>query len=373
MKVLQLVARRQLRGAEVFAAQLGERLAARGVDVVLAGLYPPREPAPTPHGVRQVDLALEPTGRLAGRTVRVLSALLDRERFDLVQANGSDTLKYSVLARAWSGRPVPIVYRNISVMSHWLRGPLHRRFNRWLLARVERVVAVSETSRQDVVERLGYPAGRTATVPIGVELPADVDRVEARRRLAALVPLDPEAPLLVHVGSLTPEKDHATLLEACRRLTTSHPRVRTVLVGDGPLKERIAAEAAAPPLAGRVHLIGARADASELMAAADLLVLSSRVEGIPGVLLEAAARAVPAVATDVGAVSEALTAGRTGQLVPPGDPAAFATAVGRLLDDADERRALGAAARERVRRDFDLERITDRFLDLYRELGVCLA
>lgn len=373
MKVLQLVARRQLRGAEVFAAQLGERLAAHGLDVVLAGLYPPREPAPAPRGVRQADLAPEPTSRLDWRPVRALAALLDRERFDLVQANGSDTLKYSVLARAWSGRTVPIVYRNISVMSHWLRGPLHRRFNRWLLSRIERVVAVSETSRQDVVERLGYPAACTATVPIGVELPAEIDRTAAWRRLSALVPLEPETPLLVHVGSFTPEKDHATLLEACRRLAASHPQVRTVLVGDGPLKERIAAEAALPPLAGRVHLVGARADASELMAAADLLVLSSRVEGIPGVLLEAAARGVPAVATHVGAVHEAIDDGRTGLLVPPGDPAALGAAVGRLLDDPDERRALGAAARERVRRDFDLERITDRFLDLYRELGVGLA
>ena len=112
---------------------------------------------------------------------------------------------------------------------------------------------------------------------------------------------------------------------------------------------------------------------AELMAAADLLVLSSRVEGIPGVLLEAAARGVPAVSTHVGAVSEALSDGRTGLLVPPGDPAALGAAIGRLLDDPDERRALGAAARERVRRDFDLERITDRFFDLYRELGVGLA
>lgn len=372
MKVLQLVARRQLRGAEVFAAQLGERLAARSVDLVLAGLYPPGEPAPAPHGVRQVDLALEPKARLAWRMVRALATLLDRERFDLVQANGSDTLKYSVLARAWSGRPVPIVYRNISVMSHWLRGPLHRRFNRLLLARVERVAAVSETSRQDLVERLGVPAGRTVAIPIGVELPAEVDRAVARQRLSTLVPLEPEEPLLVHVGSLTPEKDHATLLEACRRLAARFPRVRTVLLGDGPLRDRIAAEAAAPPLAGLVHLVGVRADASELMAAADLLVLSSRVEGIPGVLLEAAARTVPAVATDVGAVCEVLADGRTGLLVPPGDPTALAAAVGRLLDDPHERRAMGTAARERAR-DFDLERITDRFLDLYREMGVSRA
>ncbi|HSL84433.1 MAG TPA: glycosyltransferase, partial [Thermoanaerobaculia bacterium] len=218
----------------------------------------------------------------------------------------------------------------------------------------------------------GYPPERIETIPIGTPVPERVDREVARRRLAAVLGLPPEAvaaPIVLHAGSFTPEKDHAGLLRAFAQVAPRHPHARLVLAGDGPLREEIEAAVRRLGLAGRVHLPGARADLGDWMGGGDLLVLSSRVEGVPGVVLEAAARELPVVATGVGAVAEAVLDGETGLLVAPGDPRALAEALDRLLGDAPLRERLGRAGRERVRRHFALPAVVDRFEELYRRLA----
>ena len=117
-----------------------------------------------------------------------------------------------------------------------------------------------------------------------------------------------------------------------------------------------------------VRLAGERDDVGELLAAADLFVLSSRSEGLPLSILEAMAAGLPVVASDVGGVPELVVDGETGLLVPPGDPHALAAAIDRLLDDPDLRRRLGAAGRLRVSEQFDLESTQRAHLDLYRTL-----
>jgi glycosyltransferase involved in cell wall biosynthesis len=114
-----------------------------------------------------------------------------------------------------------------------------------------------------------------------------------------------------------------------------------------------------------VVFTGSRGDVADILPALDVFVLSSRYEGLPVSLLEAMASGVPPVATAVGGVPEVVTDGRDGLLVPAGQPAALATAIGRLLDDVDLRSRLGAAARERAR-DFDIARAV-RFMEQWYE------
>lgn len=370
MRVLQLVTRRQHRGAEVFAAHLSNALAERGHEVYFVGLYPPPPEPLAPAGAKTADLQAEPGGR--GVSLARLSQLASCVRSlepDVVQANGSDTLKYSVLVKRLQRGRWPLVYRNISVASYWLRYPGQRAWGRWLARGVDHVVAVSDESRADFARTYSVAPSRISTIRRGVHLPGRDGAAEARENLRALADLPAEAEILVHIGSFTTEKNHLWLLEVFKQIRRRRERSHLLLLGDGPLRKTVAQAVADGGLEQTVHLLGSRADADELVAGADLLLLCSTVEGIPGVILEAAARGVPSVSTAVGGVHEAVRDGETGVLVASGDTAGFVSAVVELLDDPRQRQQLGMAAHDFVRRHHDMEAVVGAFEGLYQDLA----
>ncbi len=244
---------------------------------------------------------------------RRLARYLQEVQPTLVQANGSDTLKYGVLARWWSGGTWPLVYRNISVMSRWLRLPLQRLWVAGLLHQADHVAAVSRRSRQDLMDTFWLSEDRVTAIPIGTEVEPIYPTGAARAHLAALGNAAPDAPLLLHVGSYAPEKNHAWMLRAFERIRRHVPEAHLFLAGDGPLRPEVEAQIRRDGLAEAVHMLGSRDDVPRLMAGADLLLLPSRIEGIPGVILEAAAQGIPTVATDVGSIGEAVRDGATGR------------------------------------------------------------
>jgi glycosyltransferase involved in cell wall biosynthesis len=149
------------------------------------------------------------------------------------------------------------------------------------------------------------------------------------------------------------EKDHPTILRAIQRLARRLPRVKLLLIGDGPERARLLQLAAELEIDRRVLFLGSRADAPELLACADVVALASRtVECFPYAILEAMAMRRPAVCTAVGGLPEMIEDGVTGYLVPPSDPHALAAALGRVLDRADRGRAMGEAARLRLEKRF---------------------
>lgn len=368
MRILQLVTRRQRRGAEVFATELADTLTHRGHVVLVLGLYePPAEPL-TPVAAARADVGGQPKSPLNLRTFAQLIIRIREFKPDLVQANGSDTLKYSTLAKRVARGRWPLIYRNISLASHWLRGPAQRAWVRWLVAAVDHVVSVSDASAADFVRTYGVARDRVTAIPRAVRIPPHDIANEARARLVELANVPDGAPVLAHVGSFTAEKNHGWLLEAFERVRAGAPDPHLVLMGDGPLRKDVEAEVARRGLQSRVHLLGSRADAGELVAGADLFVLTSLVEGIPGVLLEAAAHRVPAVATDVGGVRQAVRTGVSGLVVRSGDLDGFVAGVCDLLADPERRRQMGDAARQLVEQEFELEAVADRYDLLYRAL-----
>lgn len=368
MRVLQLVTRRQLRGAEVFAARLSEGLVRRGVEVWFAGLYPPGETPLTPEGAIVGDLSPTATAWAAPLRIARLATTIRRVRPHVIQANGSATLKYSVAATRLPFCHCPLVYRNISVASHWVGSRWKRAAYRRLFRTVNRVVSVSEESRNDLLATYGYPADRASVIYRGVEVPDRVDRPAARRRLAKAAGADPGRPLLLHVGSLTPEKNHTGILHAFASLLETAPDAHLCFAGRGPLEVELRHRVGELGLSSRVTFLGLRRDAPELTAGADLLVLFSDVEGVPGVALEAGARGTPAVASRVGGVPEAVIDGETGILIEPGNVRGLVETISELLAAPDRLDALGRGARARVMAFFDLERAVDQFLELYGEL-----
>ena len=172
-------------------------------------------------------------------------------------------------------------------------------------------------------------------------------------------------PVILSVGRLEPVKNHEMLFRALPLLRRHDPLVW--LVGDGPCRERYEAQLARDGLTGSVRFLGYRYDIPELVAAADVVVLTSVKEGIPRTLMEAAAVGVPVVATDVKGSREVVVDGATGFLVPLGDAAALADRLGRLLDAPALRRDLGERAVAHARQHFDEAEVVQRLVHIYRE------
>jgi glycosyltransferase involved in cell wall biosynthesis len=169
------------------------------------------------------------------------------------------------------------------------------------------------------------------------------------------------------VANYRPRKGIEVLVEALASLPRTWP-VHVLLVGqmDAP---KLTRKIAASPVRNRIHRVGHRSDAPALTAASDVCVLPSiKREGLARSLIEAMAYAVPPIVTNCGGSPEIVVDGVSGLVVPIADPAALAAAIGRLYEDRELRARLGAAARERIRRDFRIETTIAETLDLYRSL-----
>jgi glycosyltransferase involved in cell wall biosynthesis len=243
--------------------------------------------------------------------------------------------------------------------------PLRRLVDRDLIARrADVVLAVSESDRDKMIGLEGMPAEKVRFVPNGIPDRPLGDGAALRAELG----LHASVPVVGTVCGLRSQKAVEDTIEAVARLAPEHPDLCLLVVGDGPERNRLEREAA--PLGARVRFLGRRPNAEmpDILAAMDVLVSSSTFEGTPLSILEWMAAGKAIVATAVGGVPAILEDGVHALLLPPRDPAALASVVGRLLADPDERRRLGEAARRRQQEEFRLTR-TIRILErLYEDL-----
>src|SRR5579883_469651 len=225
--------------------------------------------------------------------------------------------------------------------------PLHRGFER------QRCLSAAGEALAGAKDR-GHPQRlRLRAVP----------RIAAALREQLQIP--PQAPVLVVVARLEPQKGHAVLLRALPRVLASFPATRLICVGAGSLAADLRAEAGALRVAHAVRFAGFQADIRPFLALAAISILPSFYEGMPLVAMESLAAGVAMIATDVDGTPEIIVHGQTGLLVPPGDPAALAAAILRLLADDSLRAALAANGQAWVRRRFDRHRQIQATQELY--------
>jgi glycosyltransferase involved in cell wall biosynthesis len=175
-----------------------------------------------------------------------------------------------------------------------------------------------------------------------------------------------DGPLVGIVGRLVAQKAHEQFLAAMADVVRAVPAAQALVVGDGPRRAELEALAAASGLGGHVTFTGARRDARALIERFDVLVFSSRWEGLSIAALEALAAGTPVVSTDVEGMRE-LLAGGAGSLVPLGSADALASAVVELLRSPELRAGMGAAGRELVARRYAPDAMRDAYLALYRD------
>jgi glycosyltransferase involved in cell wall biosynthesis/peptidoglycan/xylan/chitin deacetylase (PgdA/CDA1 family) len=315
-------------------------------------------------GVRVVDLAKRPGFdlRLLGRLVRLLRA----EKVSVVHTHAFTAATWGRLAAALARTPVVVAHEH----SAFSLDSRQRRFvDRALIPATDRWVAVSQALARDLVRQEGLPRPRVVVVRNGIPLPAP--EPEGLRRAAALRDEWRSGrfeTLVGTVGRLEVRKGLEVFLQAVAVLAPSHPTLRAVVVGEGPLGGRLENQARELGLGDRVLFTGRRDDVPEVLRALDVFALPSHTEGLSISLLEAAASGRPIVATDVGGNPEVVEDGMTGLLVPPGDPGAFAAGVARILTAPGGGGELGARAAERVRTRFSAEGMVGRIEDLYEDV-----
>lgn len=289
-------------------------------------------------------------------------------RISLLHSHGYKATVYGSFVRAL--RPMPIT----ATCHLWFMRPDSPAKMKAMVAlemriyrRFRAVVAVSEQIRRILV-RSGVDERRVQVVRNGIPLDGSPLGADRRRTLRESLGVPSDGFLVLNAGRLSAQKDQAALVHAISAMPAGNRPVFCAIAGEGPLRGELQDLIGGAGLGGRVRLIGYRDDVGDLLGAADAFALPSLDEGMPMILLEAAAAGLALVATPVGDVPELVRDGVTGLLVPCGEPAALAAALTRLRDEAGLAGRLGAAVREDVRRSHSRESMAARYAEVYREL-----
>jgi glycosyltransferase involved in cell wall biosynthesis len=359
----------QRRGGELFASDLTRSLNEIGISQRVVVLHQPdgtRIDFEAPTEILGVDGWSAPGLRTSLPALLGLRRLIRSLDPDVVQAHGGEPFKYLVLSGVSMERPV--VYRRIGAAPRWItRGP-RRIAHGALMRQAAGVVAVAEFVRRETVELFKVRSSKVRMIPNAVS-PA---RMKPSRGCAAgrqALGIPRRARVILSLGAMSWEKDPLGHLAISARVLQEIPDAVHLFVGDGPLRSRAERAARALGIAQRTRFLGSRGDVPDLMAASDLLLLASAVEGMPGGAIEAGIVGLPVVGYAIGGVPEVVLDGVTGRLAPAGDPEGLARAAIELLGDQRMRRSMGAAAGERCRSLFTMEAVAPRYLELYRELA----
>jgi len=371
-RVLHLLESGGLYGAERVVLNLSAAMQSAGEFEPVVGciVQRPDEPSDLYDEARRLGLAAE---KVLLRNLRLpLDVPREARRLqglgiDLLHSHGYKATVYGSFVRALT--PLPMT----ATCHLWFMRPgspakmkamvavemrLYRRFRT--------VVAVSDEIRRTLV-RSGVDAARVRVIPNGIPLDPAPLPVDERERLRATLGAGPDTFLVVNAGRLTAQKDQGTLVRAVGGLQPGGREVRCAVAGNGELDGQLRALVEEKGWGDRVVLLGFRDDAPVLLQAADAFALPSLDEGMPMILLEAAAAGTAIVATPVGDVPTLIVDDRTGLLVTPGDAAALAAALLRLRDEPGLAARLGEAAREQVRREHSSEAMYTRYAEVYRQ------
>ena len=299
--------------------------------------------------------------------VLALARAMRKDEIDIVHTYLFGDSLHGYLAAQAAGR-IPVVmslHTNLSSQSR-----LQQLGYRWLVRRVARTVACSDSVRGSFEDAMRPRAVSIQVIPNGIE-PVIVQRGNISD-LKQTLGIDPHVNVIGTIGRLAPEKGYQFLIDAVARLSKSHvENFRLVLVGDGPLRAQLERQARRQGIDHLVIFAGFRPDVSALLGAFDIVAFSSICEALPVALLEAMAAGRCIVATSAPGIIDAVSDQREALLAPPQDPGALAQELARALADPALRRQLGEAAQRRYLAEFKAEGMVARYEQLYRE--VCVA
>ncbi len=317
-------------------------------------------------GTRPGTLLPIRVARRAHKTLRYVT-IVRRHHYDVVDAwlNPSDVL--AALSRPLTGTPVIVAgRRNIDPLDQF--GILDGAIGAAVRRMTDMVVANSSAAAQHAINLQGLDPAKVRIIRNGVELPVlvtEAQRSAIRRDIFGIID---DTILLGCVANYRDVKRLDLLIDAVAPLIREGLPIRLELIGDGPMRTELEHRVEEAKIRERVCFHGAVLHPEPLYAAFDIAVQTSEREGLPNVLLEAAAAGRAVVATNAGGSSEIVVDGQTGLLVPVGDVEAIGNAIRQLVVDSRLRDRLGATARDHVARTFGMDRFVAEFAALYEQL-----
>ena len=348
-------------GAEVVLIQLSEELRRRGHEVIEVG---PAEGKGWLSG-RLAELDFERRTFSLRRAIDPFCAwrmtrMLSEEKVDVVHSHEFTMAVYGALACRLLNIPhVVTLHGGDGAFSAFRR----RAALRWSQRNSQAFVGVSQHTSDFMAEKLGIDIKTIQTVHNGI-FHHEGNRAKTRASLG----LGSDDVLVLAVGNARPRKGQIHLLQALAALNQQGvgQSLHIAVAGDGPERERMHEFAKEHRLSDRVHLLGLRRDIDDLQSAADISAMPSYWEGLPLAVLEGMFGSSAIVASDVGGIGEAVRDGIEGILVPPGDVNGLAQALRYLLENPEERTAMGQAAQKRALEKFSVAAMADQYEALYR-------
>ena len=342
----------------MFASQLSTHLNAGGHETILVFVFPGT--ADLPFTGKTYHLNGNSSKKLFDKTAwKKLADIVRHENPDIIQANAGDTLKYAISSKLWFRWKQPVVFRNASTISLYIKSLPAKIFHGFYFRFTDLIISVSSTSAIDFAKLFPKYKNRIVTIPIGIEEPR-LEHVSKPEKTE-------DRPLrIIHVGGFSFEKNHKGLISIFEKLVKSGYHAGLELVGNGVLKAETEQLVLEKGLQDKVLFHGFRNDAMQLIKQADVLVLPSIIEGLPGVILEAFYCKIPVVAYNVGGISEILINNKTGYLVEKNNEDAFADAIIKTAQGNNTEIIQNAF--NLVNGEYLNTRISKKFLTAYQEL-----
>ncbi len=311
-----------------------------------------------------VDVISE-RGRFDRRIIPALGEIVAKHRPDIIVTQSVKS--HFVLFRSQLWRDIPWIAYHHGYTSTDLKMRFYNLFDRRSLPKADRVVTVCRAFAQEL--ETNKRVKNISVLHNSIRPQPAVDEADVRA-LREKLGIEPNNKVILSVGRLSKEKAHADLIRAFARLLdlNSELKVKLVIVGDGPERAALNAQAAASPLADRIIFVGHVKDVQPFYSMADVLANSSHSEGSPYVLLEAMAAGVPIVATAVGGVPEMVENDETALLVAPANAEEMAQAISELLRNTNTSSRLSANAEALVRDRFSPDRYVKSFAEICRSV-----
>jgi glycosyltransferase involved in cell wall biosynthesis len=321
-------------------------------------------------GVRVIDFCVRGIEHVSA--ARTLTDIARSEGVGVIHTQGPLAADFYA-ARAARAASVPFVVTRPSMIEDYLMPFLKRSayaaVDTLVLQSAAAVVAVSEDGRRRLLAKRALLDAEVLLIRNGVDVERYRPREDARARLLSEVGLPGDTPTFGMVGQLTDDKGWDVFLEAVLQIKRSRPRVAAFIVGDGPRRTEIKLSIAHTDLKGTVFMLGLREDVAEILPALDVVLHTSRREGLPVAVIEAMACGRAVVASDAGGTAELVENGVSGFIVPIGDVLASAERLSVLLGDAGLRERMGRAGRDRAVAELTIGRMVSEYEALYERVA----